>query len=66
MSEDMTYCFFSECPNKKCERHESHIKLRDIPHSYAFFTNCVWWTLPTWYFSQSGKKGEENNGNDKT
>lgn len=62
MSEDMTYCFFSKCPNKKCERHISHIKQHYIPHSFGFFTECVWWELPTKYIVPSGEKRGEVDG----
>lgn len=39
MSEDITYCLNKYCTKKKCERHASHIKNTNIPHSYAMF-NC--------------------------
>ena len=34
ISEDMTFCL-DKCNYKKCSRHPSNIKHREIPHSYA-------------------------------
>lgn len=46
MSDDITFCFYSKCPNSKCERHASHIRTPYIPHSFAFFKDCEHWDLP--------------------
>lgn len=59
MSEDMTYCYYLKCPNKKCERHPSHIKVFYIPHSYAFFKDCPWWDMPETYYVVSGEQEDE-------
>ena len=40
MSEDITYCGYSKCPDKKCERHQSNIKNFYILHSFAYFHDC--------------------------
>ena len=39
-SEDITFCGYSKCPNKKCERHQSNIKNFRILHSFAYFDDC--------------------------
>lgn len=39
-SEDKTYCANSRCENTKCERHQIHINLRYLFHSYTIFENC--------------------------
>lgn len=51
MSEDITWCYYSDCKNKKCERHTSHITKFYVPRSYAFFKDCEWWNMPETYFS---------------
>ena len=56
MSEDITFCFYSKCPNNKCERHMSHIREPYIPHSYAFFKGCKYWDIPDVVLEQSGVK----------
>lgn len=40
MREDITYCVNKKCPRKKCERHISNIKQKNIPHSFAEF-DCI-------------------------
>jgi len=40
MSEDITFCGYSKCPNKRCERHQSNIKNFNILHSFAYFDDC--------------------------
>ena len=39
-SEDITFCGYFKCPNKKCERQQSNIKNYSIPHSFAYFHDC--------------------------
>ena len=39
-SEDITFCGYENCPNKKCERHTCHIRDYRIPHSFAYFNDC--------------------------
>ena len=39
-SEDITFCGYENCPNKKCERHQSNIKNFRILHSFAYFHDC--------------------------
>ena len=53
MSEDITWCYYTKCPNKKCERHTSHITQFYVPRSYAFFKDCAWWDMEEQYFSPS-------------
>lgn len=36
MSDDMTFCM-DPCNHKVCYRHPSHIRVPQIPHSYAHF-----------------------------
>lgn len=60
MSSYISYCYNQKCPNKKCERHISHIKDDGGLYSFMFFTDCVWWK------DTEKKKEEETNGNDKT
>ena len=43
MSEDMTFCTNDECPVWQCERHQGRIRQHWMPHSYADFTDCIWW-----------------------
>ena len=55
MSEDITFCFYKECKNRKCERHPCHIKLFYIPHSFSFFKECEHWKMEkTYYKTASG------------
>ena len=56
MGEDITFCFYSKCPNKKCKRHTGHIKRHYVPHSYAFFKDCEHWDIPDVVLEQSGVK----------
>lgn len=37
MGDDITFCMNENCKHKKCFRHNSNIKDRTIPHSYAIF-----------------------------
>jgi hypothetical protein len=53
MSEDITWCYYTKCPNKKCEHHTSHITQFYVSRSYAFFKDCVWWDMEEKYFSTS-------------
>ena len=61
MSEDITFCYYHKCPNRKCERHDSHIKIPYKPHSFAFYKSCKYWDMPEQYFAasdaQEGKDG---------
>ena len=57
MSDDITFCYYSKCKNKKCERHPSNIKVHYIPHIFAFFKDCEYWDMPETYFTTS-KEGE--------
>lgn len=57
MSDDITFCYYSKCKNKKCERHPSNIKVHYIPHRFAFFKDCEHWDMPETYFTTS-KEGE--------
>ena len=34
MSEDITFCT-ADCDNLKCGRNPKHIKLHEVPHSFA-------------------------------
>ena len=43
MSEDMTYCTNSKCPVWQCERHPWRICQNWMSHSFADFTDCIWW-----------------------
>lgn len=54
MGEDITFCGYSKCPNKKCERHQSNIKNFDIPHSFAYFHDCD--KYPPMEFSQEEQR----------
>lgn len=56
MSEDITFCVYSKCPNKTCERHLSHIRMPYKPHSYTFFKDCEHWNIPDVVLEQSGAK----------
>lgn len=56
MSEDITFCFYSKCQNKKCERHASNIRILYEPHSYAFFKDCEYWDIPDIVLELSGVK----------
>ena len=53
-AEDITYCYYNKCSNKKCERHSSNIKKHYVPHSFDFFKDCAWWDMPETYFTTSG------------
>ncbi len=59
MSEDVNYCHYLKCPNKKCEHHASHITRHYVYHKFEFFKDCVWWDLPEVYFTAS-KMGVEH------
>ena len=51
MNEDITFCGYKKCPNRKCERHTSNIKRYDILPSFAYFDDCEY-----------RKKDKQNNG----
>ena len=51
-SEDITFFANDGCDDMSCFRNPKHIRLRDIPHSFALFTLC-----PKW-MEQVGEKGE--------
>lgn len=42
-SEDITFCANRGCPDMKCEINPKHIRIFNIPHSYAFFEDCPKW-----------------------
>jgi hypothetical protein len=44
MSEDITFCL-ADCENMKCERNKKHIKIMDIPHSFANYENIKGYCL---------------------
>ena len=50
MSEDKTYCTNRKCPVWQCERHPWRICQHWMSHSFADFTDCIWW----------GKEKKEN------
>ena len=37
-SQDITFCGYSNCPNKDCERHATHSKM--TYNSFAYFEDC--------------------------
>lgn len=43
-SEDITFCGNDKCPNTKCERNSDNIRDYRIPHSFANFTECNYWS----------------------
>lgn len=53
INDDITFCYYSECPNKECFRHSSNIKVHYVPHSFGFFKDCEHWNLPEVYFEPS-------------
>lgn len=55
MNDDITFCYYTDCPNKECYRHISHIKVPYVPYSFGFFKNCEYWNLPEVYFTTSEK-----------
>jgi hypothetical protein len=42
-SEDITFCANVGCADMGCFRNPKHIRIRDIPHSFALFTLCPKW-----------------------
>ena len=48
MSENITYCGYSKCPNTDCERHATHSKM--TYDSFAYFDDC----------KDRKRRGEEN------
>lgn len=66
MSDDITFCYYSKCKNKKCERHPSNIKVHYIPHSFAFFKDCEHWDMPETYFTTSKEEEDDESGSDCT
>ena len=42
-SEDITFCANKDCNDMKCHRNPKHIRIHDIPHSFALFTQCPKW-----------------------
>lgn len=41
MSQDITFCAYSNCKNKECIRHTSNIADTTMPHSFAYFDSCT-------------------------
>lgn len=42
-SEDITFCANCGCSDMGCFRNPKHIRMVDIPHSFALFTQCSKW-----------------------
>lgn len=42
-SEDITFCANRGCNDMKCYRNPKHIRILDIPHSFALFRDCSKW-----------------------
>ena len=42
-SEDITFCGNMDCADMSCHRNPKHIRMIDIPHSFALFDKCPKW-----------------------
>lgn len=60
MSEDITFCHYLKCKNKKCERHASNITQHYRVHSFAFFKDCEHWDLPEVYYTAQEAEEEDD------
>lgn len=43
-SEDITFCANRNCTDMKCHRNPKHIRIFNIPHSFALFDKCPKWS----------------------
>jgi hypothetical protein len=64
-SEDITFCANKGCNDMKCYRNPKHIRILDIPHSFALFRDCSKWCEGNarWLTEQLDKPLKNKEGN---
>lgn len=55
-SDDITFCVNKLCKKESCFRNQKNIKCPDIPHSFAMFEQCKYWSYKgaEWFMEQLG------------
>ena len=60
-SDDITFCYYRKCKNRKCFRHPSNIRIPYIPHSFAFYKDCEHWEMEETYYEtqEEGRRSKK-------
>ena len=59
---DITYCYYADCPNKDCDRHQCNIKDKHFPYWFGLFERCKYWKMPEIKGVKNGQR-IKNSGN---
>lgn len=60
MSEDITFCANKSCSDMNCHRNPKHIRIKDIPHSFALFMQYPKWENSGANWMLEPLKGDSN------